>query len=161
MVEEMGDHSVQGQMSWLSYGLKVQETQYAPKYTVHSFINSLERLAIRYQLWSQEPQLTIEDAQILENKQAHLQKAIDIFSHQSDTFLIHPKFCEDVPMVAMGGYLEYDHADDIDESGVPGHLDRAKSGHSPRTHPTEGSGMNAEDIPLILPSSLGWELCIR
>jgi hypothetical protein len=27
MVEEIGDHSVRGQTSWLSSGLKIQETQ--------------------------------------------------------------------------------------------------------------------------------------
>ncbi|KAN0135311.1 hypothetical protein V8E53_006876, partial [Lactarius tabidus] len=140
MVEEIGDHSVQGQTSWLSSGLKIQET----------------KLGIRYQLWSQGPQLTTEDSQILENKRAHLQKAIDIFSHQSDAFIIHHEFSEDVSLLAMSDYSEYDNADNMYESRVLGHSDRAH-----RSHHTEGSGANAEDFTLTLPSSLGWEWCIQ
>jgi hypothetical protein len=56
----------------------------------------------------------------------------------------------------MSDYSEYDNADNIDESGVPGHSDRAH-----RSHHTEGSGANAEDFTLTLPSSLGWEWCIQ
>ena len=86
------------------------------------------RLAIRYQLWSQGSQLTMEEVQILENKRTHLQKLIDTFAHQSNVFLLNHKSAEDTPMSLLGDYLEYDHADDIDESRVPGHLGNDQSG---------------------------------
>ena len=53
------------------------------------FFDQFNRLAIRYQLQTQGSQITPEDAQILENKQARLQKLIDMFSHQSDAFILH------------------------------------------------------------------------
>lgn len=106
----------------------------------------------------------MEDAQILENKQTRLQKLIDMFAHQSDTFLLNHEFAEDVPMSPLGDYSEYDHADDIDdidESGVPGHSGNAHPSPPHRSHTKDGSDTNAEDISILLPSSLGWEWCIR
>ncbi|KAH8994378.1 hypothetical protein EDB86DRAFT_2805115 [Lactarius hatsudake] len=79
--EESGDHSIHGETSWISCGLKIQELQY------------------------------------------------------------------------------YDNVDDIDDSGNPG---PASSGRYHRPHTSTDSGiesLNAEDIPLLLPSSLGWEWC--
>ena len=81
-----------------------------------------------------------------------------MFSHQSDAFILNHEFTgEDVP-IPLGDYAEYDCADDIDESGVPKPL---ASGHIPhRTYAIDGFGTNAEDIPLFLPSSLGWGWCV-
>ncbi|KAH8988705.1 hypothetical protein EDB83DRAFT_2305041 [Lactarius deliciosus] len=79
--EESGDHSIHGETSWISCGLKIQELQY------------------------------------------------------------------------------YDNVDDIDDSGNPG---PTSSGRYHRPHTSTDSGiesLNAEDIPLLLPSSLGWEWC--
>ncbi|KAI9434614.1 hypothetical protein H4582DRAFT_1818472 [Lactarius indigo] len=94
--EESRDHSIQGETSWISCGLKIQELQY-------------------------------------------------------DT--------DDVPVWSMGDYAEYDNVDDIDGSGNPG-LGPSRHYHGALT--SDGSGMessNVEDIPLLLPSSLGWEWC--
>ncbi|KAI9431761.1 hypothetical protein H4582DRAFT_1822014 [Lactarius indigo] len=94
--EESRDHSIQGETSWISCGLKIQELQY-------------------------------------------------------DT--------DDVPVWSMGDYAEYDNVDDIDGSGNPG---LGPSGHYHGAPTSDGSGMessNVEDIPLLLPSSLGWEWC--
>jgi hypothetical protein len=120
------------------------------------------RLAIRYQLRSQGSQLTIEEAQVLENKRNRLQKLIDMFGHQADSFLLNHRPTDDVPTLYMGDYAEYDHVDDMDDSGIPKPSHTAPSGHHHRPYPSDGDGMegpSAEDIPLLLPSSLGWEWC--
>jgi hypothetical protein len=70
----------------------------------------------------------VEDAQILENKQTCLQKMIDIFAHQSDSFILNHEPTEDLLMSFLGDYLEYDHADNIDEHGVPEHSEPAHIG---------------------------------
>ncbi|KAH9035584.1 hypothetical protein EDB84DRAFT_1269414 [Lactarius hengduanensis] len=119
--EESGDYSIHGETSWISCGLKIQELQ----------------LAIRYQLRSQGSKLTMEEAQILENKRNRIQKLIDMFERQADAFLLHHRATDDVRVWSVGDYAEYDDTSD-------------------------GSGMespNAEDIPLLLPSSLGREWC--
>ena len=103
----------------------------------------------------------MEDAQVLENKRAHLQKLIDIFTHQSDIFLNHDRTEEDVPIAPLSDYSKYDRADDIDESGVPQILEPAHSGQHQRRYVTDSSGVNAKDIPLLLPSSLGWGWCVH
>ncbi|KAH9015408.1 hypothetical protein EDB85DRAFT_1875870 [Lactarius pseudohatsudake] len=137
MVEEDGDHSIRGETSWISCGLKIQEMQ----------------LAIRYQLWSHGMN-TIEESQIIENKRIHLQKLIDMFSHQADAFLLHHQPIDDAPIPSLGDYAEYDNVDDMDDSIVP----RSKTKMSDIS---ETKGTNAEDIPILLPSTLGAEWCIQ
>ncbi|KAF8262043.1 hypothetical protein EI94DRAFT_1809409 [Lactarius quietus] len=145
MVEEIGDHSIWGQTSWISCGLKIQEIQ----------------LAIRHQLQSHGSNMSIEDSQILENRCTRLQKMIDMFSHQSDAFLLNHELTEDVSMSPLGDYVEYDHADDMDDSEASGHSHGAVSRHSHGSHASDGSEINSEDIPLCLPSSLGWDWCVQ
>ncbi|KAI9434832.1 hypothetical protein H4582DRAFT_2080497 [Lactarius indigo] len=141
--EKSGDHSVHGETSWISCGLKIQELQ----------------LAIHYQLRTQGSKLTMEDAQILENKRNRIQKLIDIFEHQADAFLPHHWATDDAPVWSLGDYAEYDNVDDIDDSGNPG-LTSSGRYHRPQTSDDSGiESLNAEDIPLLLPSSLGWEWC--
>ena len=127
-------------------------------------INLCIRLAIRYQLQTQGSQITVEDAQILENKRVRLQKLIDMFAHQSDAFILNHAFAEEgFPMASLGDYSEYDGADDIDESGVPKPSEPSEPAQSRQCHGyyvTDGSGINAEDVPLLLPSSLGWHWCV-
>ncbi|KAN0124687.1 hypothetical protein V8E53_002258 [Lactarius tabidus] len=145
VVAEIGDHSIRGQTSWISYGMKIQETQ----------------LRIRYQLRMHGSQLTMEDAQIIENKRIRLQKLIDTFAHQSDAFLFNHELTETVPMIFLGDYSEYDQVDDIDDSEEPDLLQAAHGEHEYRPYATDRSEGNAEDIPLLLPSSLGWDWCVR
>ncbi|KAF8264206.1 hypothetical protein EI94DRAFT_1703401 [Lactarius quietus] len=64
-------------------------------------------------------------------------------------------------MSPLGDYMEFDHADNIDDSGVPAHSDRSVPGHAHNAYPTDGSVTNAEDIPLCLPLSLGWDWCLH
>ncbi|KAF8262068.1 hypothetical protein EI94DRAFT_1603959 [Lactarius quietus] len=49
----------------------------------------------------------------------------------------------------------------MDDSEASGHSHGAVSWHSHGSHASDGSEMNAEDIPLCLPSSLGWDWCVR
>jgi hypothetical protein len=124
--------------------------------------NVTYRLAIRYQLRSPGSQLTMEEAQILENKRNHLQKLIDMFKHQADAYLLNHQPTDNVQILYMGDYAEYDHVDDMDNSGIPQPAHIAHSGRHRGPHPSDGSGMegpNAEDIPLLLLSSQGWEWC--
>ncbi|KAH9034345.1 hypothetical protein EDB85DRAFT_1863986 [Lactarius pseudohatsudake] len=137
MVEEDGDHSIRGETSWISCGLKIQEMQ----------------LAIRYQLRSHGMN-TIEESQIIENKRIRLQKLIDMFSHQADAFLLHHQPIDDALIPSLGDYAEYDDVDDMDDSIVP----RSKTKMSDIS---ETEGTNAEDIPILLPSTLGAEWCIQ
>ncbi|KAH9014270.1 hypothetical protein EDB85DRAFT_1876498 [Lactarius pseudohatsudake] len=141
--EESGDHSIHGETSWISCGLKIQELQ----------------LAIRYQLRTQGSKLTMEDAQILENKRNRIQKLIDMFEHQADAFLPHLRATDNAPVWSLGDYAEYDNADDIDDSGNPGPASSGRHYRSQTSDDSEIESLNAEDIPLLLPSSLGWEWC--
>ncbi|KAH8990628.1 hypothetical protein EDB86DRAFT_3080255 [Lactarius hatsudake] len=146
--DESGDITTHGQTSWIACGIKIQELQ----------------LAIRYQLRAHGLRVTTEEAQIIENKRSCLQKLIDMFEHQGDSFLLHQQPSDDSPISLLGDYDEYDHVDDL---GVPGETDDNHSGYaSHRRTPQalDGSGMdglNPEDAPILLPSSLGWEWCIR
>jgi hypothetical protein len=124
--------------------------------------NPTSRLAIRYQLRSQGTQLSMEDAQILENKRNCLQKLIDMFEHQADTFLLNHQPTDNVPMSSISDYTEYDHADNIDDSRNIQPSLAAPSGRHHSLHTSNSSGTAdpiSEDISLPLPSSLGWEWC--
>ncbi|KAH9005466.1 hypothetical protein EDB86DRAFT_2825116 [Lactarius hatsudake] len=137
MVEEDGDHSICGETSWISCGLKIQEIQ----------------LAIRYQLRSHGMN-TIEESQIIENKRIRRQKLVDMFSHQADAFLLHHQPIDNAPIPSLGDYAEYDHVDDMDDSLAP----RSKA----QVSDISGmEGTNAEDIPILLPSTLGLDWCIQ
>ncbi|KAH8999801.1 hypothetical protein EDB86DRAFT_2828087 [Lactarius hatsudake] len=87
-----------------------------------------------------------------------------MFEHQGDSFLLHQQPSDDSPISLLGDYDEYDHVDDL---GVPGETDDNHSGyasHHRTPQALDGSGMdrlNPEDAPILLPSSLGWEWCIR
>ncbi|KAH9024662.1 hypothetical protein EDB84DRAFT_1564332 [Lactarius hengduanensis] len=123
MAEESGDNTIRGQTSWISCGIKIQETQ----------------LAIRYQLRSQGSRLTMEDEQILENKCTRLQKLIEMFERQADAFLLCHQPMDDIPVSSMGDYAEYDHVDDMDDSGVSGSSPTDPSGNYQRTHASNES----------------------
>ena len=139
--------------------MKIQEIQYIWNCTSYVIIDLCNRLAIRYQLQTQGSQITVEDSQILENKWARLQRLIDMFAHQSNAFILnHEVTDEDVPKIFLGDYSEYDWADDIDDSRVP---KPSEPRHSGLQYIIDGSGANAEDIPLFLPSSFGWDWCVR
>ena len=95
----------------------------------------------------------MEESQIIENKRHRLQKLIDMFSHQADGFLLHHQPMDDMQISPLHDYAEYDHVDEMDDSGDP-----AQYLHISGTSVVDGS--NPEDIPLLLPSALGWDWCI-
>ncbi|KAI9437087.1 hypothetical protein BJY52DRAFT_1230227 [Lactarius psammicola] len=74
------------------------------------------------------------------------------------------QFTEDAPTLPLGDYSEFDHVDSVDGSGAS-HTTGPSSPthhHTPRT--SDGSGINnvnAEDISILLPSTLGWEWCVQ
>ncbi|KAN0140496.1 hypothetical protein V8E53_001705 [Lactarius tabidus] len=89
------------------------------------------QLAIRYHLRSQGSQITAHELQTIDNR---------------------PIDTSDIP--PLGNYDQYDHADDPDAAG--------KSKEQPQV--SDGSAMDIfspEDHPIILPSSLGWDWCIK
>ena len=63
-------------------------------------------------------------------------------------------------MASLGDYSKYDGADDIDESRVLKPLEPAQSRQHHGYYVTDGSGINAGDVSLLLPSSLGWHWCV-
>jgi hypothetical protein len=93
----------------------------------------------------------MDEAQVVENKRSHLQTLINAFESQADTFLGLDTPTDDVPIPSLLDYDEFDHPDD-DNMATPHRSLRAP----------DGSGIdtgNPEDIPIFLPSSLGWKWC--
>jgi hypothetical protein len=81
-----------------------------------------------------------------------LQNLIDMFEHQADAFLLQHQPMSDVQIPSLSDYAQYDHVDDINDSEV--------AGITPQTSDAFGSGShNAEDIPILLPSTLGGGWC--
>jgi hypothetical protein len=87
-----------------------------------------------------------------------LQRLIDMFEHQADSFLLHQGRIDDPPISSLGHYDEYDHVDYLGNSG-----DKDTEHVTLPSRTIDGSGMdspNPEDLPILLPSSLGWEWCV-
>ncbi|KAH9018398.1 hypothetical protein EDB85DRAFT_1873822 [Lactarius pseudohatsudake] len=146
--EESGDITTHGQTSWIACGIKIQELQ----------------LAIRYQLRAHGLKITTEEAQVIENKRSRLQKLIDMFEHQADSFLLHEPLADNSPITPLGDYEEYDHVDDLGSSEDTDDDHSVHALHHPTPQALDGSGMdgiNPEEFPVLLPSSLGWEWCVR
>src|ERR1700744_1009229 len=128
----------------------------APRIDTNIFL----RLAIRYQIRNHGPQITSDELQIIDNKRTRLQKLIDMFEHQADSYLLHHRDADSAPISPIGNYSNFDHVDSLDGSGAPHH-----SQPSPRVpQHLDGSGMNdtnPEDISILLPLSLGWQWCVK
>ena len=77
------------------------------------FADIVFRLALRYQLRYHGAKLTPEEAQVIENKQGHLQKLIDKFQHQADTFILHQHGLDHPKISPLD---DYDQFDDVDSS---------------------------------------------
>ena len=91
---------------------------------------------------------------MIDSKSIHLQKFIDIFELQAHGFLLHHGSMNDMPLQSLADYDEYDHVDDMDNSRV--------TGPAPQIlHPPDGESPSSEDIPILLPSTLGWQWCAR
>src|SRR6266702_3765560 len=129
-----------------------------------SMSNICKRLAIRFQLRTYGSQYTLEEAQVIEHKCSRLQKLIDMFEHQADLYLLRHRATDEAPISPLGDYSEYDNVDNLEDSNVPNPIDPLPLAHRHTLHSSDGSDMdniNAEDISILLPSSLGWEWCVR
>jgi hypothetical protein len=87
-----------------------------------------------------------------------------VFEHQADSVLLHQDHADDSPISSLGDYDEYDHADDPVNSGDTDSEYPGITFHPTPTRTSDGSGMESlipEDVPVLLPSSLGWEWCLR
>ena len=108
--------------------------------------------------------LTPEEAQVIDNKQGRLRRLINTFDHNADTFLLHQHSIDDAPIFHFSDYTQYDQPDQPDISlGMD--VEQPAPSTSPFTSEgdSDGSGMeaaNPADIPILLPSTLGWEWCV-
>jgi hypothetical protein len=81
-----------------------------------------------------------------------------MFERQADAYLLHHRATDNALISSISDYSEFDHVDNLD----PTHASTLAPHHNLRT--SDGSGIddtNAEDIPILLPSSLGWEWCVQ
>jgi hypothetical protein len=121
-------------------------------------------LALRYQLKVHGSKLSTEAAQSIESKCAHLQDLIDAFQTRADFFLPHRHSIDDLPASLPA-------VDDVfDSAGEPlkaiEHADQITFDSFDHTslRSLDGSGMsifNPETFPILLPSSLGLEWCMK
>jgi hypothetical protein len=85
-----------------------------------------------------------------------------MFERQADSFLHHQHGTDESPMFLMGDYDEYDHVDELNGSIDTEDGYAAPSPRHLALGASDESGMeslNPEDIPILLPSTLGWEWC--
>ena len=77
-----------------------------------------------------------------------------MFEHQADAFLLHHQAMHDISISPLGDYAEYDNSDGLDDSELPG--------ITPQVSNELGSDApSAEQVPLLLPSTLGWAWCSK
>ncbi|KAN0136391.1 hypothetical protein V8E53_005759 [Lactarius tabidus] len=146
--EEDKEGAIHGQTSWLSCGLKIQEMQ----------------LAIRYDLRLSGPQPTIEKAQVIDNKHSRLQCFIDMFEHQADSYILRHRALENAQIAPLTDYSQFDNIDMLDDLEPQVPVQASLHTFHYISHSSDSSGIdgtNAEDLSIILPSSLGWEWCIQ
>jgi hypothetical protein len=116
------------------------------------------RQAIKYELRTLGSELTAEKAQIIENKRSRLQKLIDMFSYQADAHILHHKDADDLRILPLLQYSEFDYVDIMDDADMDADT---PTHHSYSSDHSGIDGTNAEDIPILLPSSLGWDWCVQ
>lgn len=86
-----------------------------------------------------------------------------MFERQADSFLLHQHDADDSSILLMGDYDEYDDVDGVEHPIDTDDEHAGPSFHRPTLRASDGSGMetlNPEDLPILLPSSLGWEWCV-
>ena len=121
------------------------------------------RLAVRYELRAPSSH-TINKAQAIENKRGRLQQLIEMFQHQADSYLLRHRALDNVPIALLTDYSEFDDVDSLtdSESQTPPLLSSFTSQHiSHFSDDFPVDQINAEDLSILLPSSLSWEWCDR
>src|ERR1700677_2828334 len=109
------------------------------------------------------PTYTVEKAQVIENKRSRLQKLIDMFERQADSYILHHRALENVPIASLTDYSEFDNVDMLDNSELQIPLQLSPPVLQHVLNFADGSGIDhihAEDLSILLPSWLGWEWCV-
>ena len=119
----------------------------------------LFRLAIRYDLRTSGMH-TIDKAQVIENKRGRLQKLIEMFEHQADSHLLRHKALDNVPITLLTDYSEFDDVDMLDDSGSQTSPQSVSPPILRFSDESSVNQINAEDLSILLPSSLGWGWCV-
>ena len=94
----------------------------------------------------------MDEIQTVESKRSRLQVLINSFESRANTFLVHNIPTNDLSISSLDEYDVFNHPDDDDDMPTPAHSLRAYDG------PDMEAG-NPEDVPIFLPSSLGWMWC--
>jgi hypothetical protein len=87
-----------------------------------------------------------------------------MFEHQADSYILHHKALENVPFASLTDYSQFDNVDMLDDSDLQISLQLSPLVLLHFSHSSDISGINgvnAEDLPILLPSSLGWAWCIQ
>ena len=117
------------------------------------------RLVIKHTLRAQNSELSIEDAQMIENRRTRLEGLINVFEHQANTYLHHSSLV-DHPTSSLGDYDEFDNSDvALDFMGDDEDVRHFQSLPFGVSDDLGMEGLRPEGFPILLPSSLGWEWC--
>jgi hypothetical protein len=103
-----------------------------------------------------------DEAQVIENKRSRLQKLIEMFECQADSYILQHRASEDAPTSSLKDYSEFDHVDNLDASEASNIIQSSFQANTQRSSDSFGmDDLNPEDISILLPSSLGWEWCVQ
>jgi hypothetical protein len=99
----------------------------------------------------------VEKEQSIENKCIRLQRLIEMFQRQADSYILHHEAIDDIYISSPADFSQFDHVDSMDDAQlvvptIPSHFPVSSDD-------SEADEMNTEDLPILLPSSLGWEWC--
>ena len=101
---------------------------------------------------------------MIENKRGRLQKLIEMFEHPADSHLLRHKALDNVPITLLTDYSEFDNVDVLDDSDSHTSPQSFPSISPPILYFSDDSSVdqtNAEDLSILLPSSLGWGWCVK
>ena len=87
-----------------------------------------------------------------------------MFEHQADSHLLRHRALDNVPIMLLTDYSEFDTVDILDDSDSHTSPQLLSSVTPPILHFSDDSSIdqtNAEDLSILLPSSLGWGWCVK
>jgi hypothetical protein len=87
-----------------------------------------------------------------------------MFEHQANSHILHYDALDDVRIYSLSDFSAFDHVDDVDDPGVDSST--SPTLYAPRnllrsSENFESDETNAEDVSILLPSSLGWAWCVK
>ena len=100
--------------------------------------------------------LNLEEENTFEHKQRRLQALIDKFEHQVDSIILHQESPELPKISAIQQYGQFDDFSPMERSMATGDT-------TANSQNLDGSGMDRPDpqgLPILLPSTLGWNWCV-